>query len=905
MGQSVPQIIKRGLARVMSASCCSQFHLNQRNRCVFSRRQNRVLLLLLSLLTPPATAAEQDVGAEQGIEQPFNPESIQPFPRPLIRREQLVRWDFAGAKDGWQPIHACRLTAQSQTLAIEMTDSDPYLISPRISLSGPLQVRLRCRFRGAGEAQFYWSTTQAPDFREDRVVRFRLLHDEAWHEYDVNLPVRGVLTQIRFDPGADAGKAEIDWIECVRPVYHPVELLVVDSRPPVAKFALRNHQQADVAVRVENIEIRLPAGATRTFHVDTDPHKAFSTLPLSIQFPQHDEWPAIERELPIHNAAVPTTGWLTLTDGDLALRVDPRGAGARIHRHGELVAYLQPLAQKDGRAVALQFAKDAGTIRGQGKGISAYRLSLDDGVLSVEISSAESEIEAPIVHVLGDLEQGLLAGVEYLGRDEHSSSRKDIRSAEHIRFAPPMRSVTTPLMGFVTKTVSVFWQWNPPSARPVFATPNFIDGLPTHRMSLRGRRITGALRVGAGWDEAGRLADAIHWHLKTYGLPEPVTPPRAHEEQLALCLAALRGPLAGPQGWQHAAGERWPHRFYASHASTIFRLAGELPRTPQLVGGGAHVENPAAYLLSGRARGWLDDLAGRAAAARQQQAEDGLFHYRGRFREGHFEDTASGYCARSASMLLDHAWYTGDPDSLSAGLRALAAIRRFRTPRGAQTWEVPLHTPDILAAAHLVHGYVRAFEMTGDEAYLNGARRWALTGVPFVYAWADRPIMLYATTPVLGATNWEAPNWIGLPVQWCGLSYAYALVELAPHDAGVDWSRVARGILHTAEQMQYPAGSSVGCLPDAFELDEQVRRPADINPCVLVALRLKLAGLLDGVAVASNERFRVAAPFPAELQGDEVTVQGRAGQQYQLAVNGDRIIDVSSRGVDRVRLAAE
>ena len=785
-----------------------------------------------------------------------------------------------------------------------MTGFDPYLISPKINVSGPLQVRLRCRSRGGGAAQFYWATSQNPDFREERVAHFRMLHDDAWHEYDVDLPVHGVLTQLRFDPGSDAGTVDVDWVECVRPFYHPIELLVVDSTPPVARFALRNHQQAGVVIRFQDKEIELPAGATRMFRVDADSRKAFSTLPLHIQFPRHNQWPTIERELPIHNATIATPDWLTLTAGDLKLMVDPAGAGARIYRKSNLVAYLQPLAQKDGRAVALEFQQNAGTICGRGDGISEYCLSLEGGVLSASISS-QIDIEAPVVHVLGDLEQGLLSGVEYLGRDEHSSSRKDIRTEEHIRFAPPMRSVTTPLMGFVTNTSSVFWQWNATGAQPVFATPNFIDGLPTHRMSLRGGRIIGSLRFAEGWDKGGRLEDAINWHIKTHGLPKPVAPPRAHDEQLALCLAALRGPLAGPQGWQHAAGKRWPYRYYASHASTIFRITDELPRTPQLIGGGAHVENPASFLLSGRARDWLSYLTGRAAAARRQQADDGLFHYSGRFREGHFEKTASGYCAHQASMLLDHAWYAGDPDSLSAGLRALAAIRRFRTPRGAQTWEVPLHTPDVLAAAHLVHCYVRAFEMTSDDQYLNDAHRWALTGMPFVYTWADRPVMLYATTPVLGATNWEAPNWIGLPVQWCGLSYAYALAELAPHDARIDWNRIASGILHTAERMQYPDGSSVGCLPDAFELTEQVRRPADINPCVLVALRLKLAGLLDGVTVVSNDRSRVASPFPAELQGGEVIVQGRDGQQYQLVVNGGRIIDISSQGVDRISLAAE
>jgi len=80
----------------------------------------------------------------------------------------------------------------------------------------------------------------------------------------------------------------------------------------------------------------------------------------------------------------------------------------------------------------------------------------------------------------------------------------------------------------------------------------------------------------------------------------------------------------------------------------------------------------------------------------------------------------------------------------------------------------------------------RAYLLTGRDDYLQQARRWAITGVPFVYLWSDQPVMRYATTPVLGATNWKAPLWIAKPVQWCGIVYAHAIAKLDHHDDTLD-----------------------------------------------------------------------------------------------------------------------
>ncbi len=224
--------------------------------------------------------------------------------------------------------------------------------------------------------------------------------------------------------------------------------------------------------------------------------------------------------------------------------------------------------------------------------------------------------------------------------------------------------------------------------------------------------------------------------------------------------------------------------------------------------------------------------------------------------------------------MLEFAWCTGDKEALAAGLRTLDYMQRFRTPRGAQVWECALHTPDQLASAYLVWAYARGFELTGNEQYRIEARKWALSGLPFTYQWSCDEIMAYATPPVYGATNWQAPNWMGLPVQWVGGVYAYALTRLAPYDDTVDWNHVARGILHGAQQQQYPDGPHAGLLPDSFNLRHQRRQPADINPCALVSLQMVLDQEVDFLSVAHDAELVVAAPFPVALQAGAAKITG-------------------------------
>ena len=59
--------------------------------------------------------------------------------------------------------------------------------------------------------------------------------------------------------------------------------------------------------------------------------------------------------------------------------------------------------------------------------------------------------------------------------------------------------------------------------------------------------------------------------------------------------------------------------------------------------------------------------------------------------------------------------------------------------------------------------------------------------MPFVYLTPpnNKPVGAYSTIPVFGATQFVAPLWIGLPVQWCGLVYGNAIRRFARHDPSV------------------------------------------------------------------------------------------------------------------------
>jgi len=818
-------------------------------------------------------------------------QTINPYPRATLAVTTPAVWTFARDTQGWTAAHEATLAARDGVLAITSTGDDPYLFSPAVTAAGPVTVTLRLRSQTAGGGQLFWSTAAAPGFVESRSAHFPLVHDHAWHEYAVPLAVTGTLTRLRFDPGAAPGRLELAWLRVEQRTLHPLELTAVTANGRAVTARLQNHGEAPVDFAAGTSRFTIAGGATLEVPFQARGTAPFEAFDVVIQ---PDRLPALQRRIYLYHAGAPGD-WLTRTANAVRLRVARDGSGAVVDVKGRPVAVLAPLVTVDGVAPVLAPAADAAelTLRGDGVGV---RLSLAGDEFQVNIASRRP-CEGPAVRALGALQAGLFAGLEYLGPGERSSSTLDIETPEHVRYAPDPLKVTMPLMAAVTDAGAVALAWRDMTLQPVYAAPNFFDGTPDQRMALRGTNIAATVLVRP----PEPIEEVILWGARQAGLPPLPAPPRSPAAQRQLCLDALNGPLHSAAGWGHCAEPHWARQPFADFASTLWRLTGEIPALPRLVPGGAHLRNDAIYFVTGRAQEWLNGQRAQAAHLMQAQQADGSWRYDGPFRRGHSEDTASGLCAQQAALLLEYARATGDPAARAAGIKALDFIaRHFHVPRGAQTWECPLHTPDILAAAHLVRAFTRGYELTGRPAYREQARRWALSGVPFVYLWGRYPIMPYATIAVYGATHWRAPNWMGLPVQWCGYVYAYALTMLAPYDRTLDWNRLARGILTTAEQMQCPDGPTAGCEPDSFVLATQHRNGPMINPCALVSLQRALDGEPDALAVAADGGHSVVAPFPVTLRQGRAFIHGRKGVAYQLLVDGQRIVNVVSQGDDEV-----
>ena len=375
-----------------------------------------------------------------------------------------------------------------------------------------------------------------------------------------------------------------------------------------------------------------------------------------------------------------------------------------------------------------------------------------------------------------------------------------------------------------------------------------------------------------GPHRGGLLLQAYRHYFDLFGLPAPSPAPRDWEAEKALSLDAYFHAVWGedPPGWAHCF--QWQPGLLVGHAVPQFLIArdGASPETVAAIeehtnrvlsraleerGGSYLWSNAGCHILMGELPFYYGFVGpsmadfletGKAALARR---EDGLWRWHPAHDEPRYQalgkdgDHTLSQAALPLMIALRAARMTGDRALREEALELVGLMEAYEVPRGAQTWECPLYQPDILAAAQAIRAYCEAYRLTGDKTRLDHARYWAWTGLPFLYLWEmdGYPTMRYNVISVIGSTFYTH-SWLGLPVVWCGLVYAYALQDFAEFDDSFDWNRIAEGITRSAMAQQYAEGPNAGTYPDSWNMVKNSPNSADINPENILVNAFRLRG---------------------------------------------------------------
>jgi hypothetical protein len=768
---------------------------------------------------------------------------------PAASEGPLVEFDFTSRKDAeqWKAAnHISQIERTPDGLRVHISGPDPYLHGPaRDYPEGRLlwlHLRLKSDEGGLGQIFYY---TSAP--AEANSVRFKVPAGR-WHDVQVPMPALSPGSHLRIDPPGTGGKCLLqrlwleervvfkspDWPQPKAPQLGP-DVLVIES----GDLKLLQSRSEIGAFEVEVAGQKAAVGNT----------KALIGYVITNQV----------RWMPVSTA------------GNVVVRQSNSGFGLG-------VSWLDP----DGARWTMSTACAPAA----------------PGAIEVEtvvvVDQDRSVLYLPMLAVLPGVgsfgtnkNQGLFAGLEYL-ENEPSSSEADLTGPASWRQVPDRVKITFPLMAVEADDRYFGVMWEPQDVfSALFDSPDrqFNSGghlmgilfpgsdgvnreerslLPYQPEVLRANQPL-TLRATLIGGRGTTVVPAIEQYVRLAGLPAVPHPGYSASEYYEL---AARGwldskvretnlyrhavwPGFGPQPAADAAlwmfwlsgkvaAADLPSRLTSASADALRQVAPENYNSSQI----GHNRYPLPSLIFGAVEENALKARTRGEALLKRFEAPGTIFYqpqRGGIDYGktHWSREANGLTANVLVALLEAGAFSGDRVLIEAGLEHLRAMDKFRhtVPRGAQTWEIALHTPDIMASAHMVRAHTLAYELTGEADFLEQARYWAWSGVPFVYLTppTSGPIGIYGTIPVLGATSWVAPIWIGLPVQWCGLVYADALYRFSRHDPDGPWRQLADGITVAGIQHTWPMSDPdrKGLLPDFFELRAQHRDGPAINPATV------------------------------------------------------------------------
>ena len=522
-------------------------------------------------------------------------------------------------------------------------------------------------------------------------------------------------------------------------------------------------------------------------------------------------------------------------------------------------------------------------------------------------------------------------GLEFLEGNEASSSTRDAVPPINNRLVPHPYKITMPLMAIEYKKTLIGLIWDPlqkwdgehQTLSAVFASPNWYDNQDNHLMGLfvptptewldenhlqaskpynllpdRELNIKAEILLDG---KASGLKAVDHW-LDAYSLSELPEQPRTDQEILELARYGLMHSVwdEASKKSRHCVG--WPTLNAPSFATLLWydylvtsdsevkqRVLEIAKNTIQESGIGGLVSEAGCHILKwefpfyfGGIEPAIDQIKKVIDNLIETQGEDGSWCFHPTMEQtktlGNTGDSVLGTEAISAFKLLKFARITNDQDSLQAGLRALKFMAKFTVPRGAQGWECPIYQPDILAAAHGIAAYLEAYEITNNRRFLHQAEYWANTGLLFIYSWflPDRPGMYGASIPVFG-TSFYTHSWLGIPVQWCGLVYAYYLQRLSRKSQQKTWDKIAEAIIISATYQQQTDGDLKGTYPDGFYNYCTEGRGPYLNPENIMANLYALRDLDPDIstAIIRRKNWRVHISSGAKIENKQWRQSGQ------------------------------
>lgn len=786
-------------------------------------------------------------------------------------------------------------------MEIGISGEDPYLFGPAADYPAEelLWLKIRLKSEQGGNGQIFWFEKNPS---ESASIHF-FCRAEVWEEIRVPLPALGRGFRLRLDPPGTSGKCFVSKISFEsRTLFKEPEWVAPDKpSPPDQNFAVTSGDLKLVvaSAQLNDFEVRIGG---REFAI------GYTHAPIGV----------------FRNGKAV---WLN----DLFEKM------------------LFSKAKRDGAAIVsqLKLGEPGGNVWELNQ---RYSPAKTPGAIDVElqwtVSQDQEILFLPTLTLFpgagsfgAKKDHALFAGLEYLDSQDTGSSEADIRGPGSHRLVPDNLRVTIPLMAleFEGRYLAISWLQSPAVA-PMFDLPDrhFRSGGSLMGLIFPGsdgaNRQEGELlpyapvRLKAGiplllkatiYGGMGKgVVPSIKQYIAQNGLPALPKTGLDSEKYYSLATAGwLDSGLSDKAGkFRHAL----PGSFgfgAAPDAAMMLDWLSQKTKRPELklrllkaskqalalvpsedlnFRGVSHVRYPVPALLYGHLEENLNRSEAEARGALKRFESDGTIIFKKNPKgedlgATHFEAHANGLSAPIIASQLENASLSGSEELISEGLKILRLQDQYENsaPRGAQTWEVPLHTPDILASAYLVKAYTLGYALSGDKHFLEQAQKWAWTGIPFLYLTPpniekvdgeytgvapkipatkiDRA-GVYSSIAVFGATQWTAPNWMGLPVQWCGLVYSDALYRLFKYDPNPIWKQIADGITLSGIQQTFPIGKDSlrqGLLPDSFNLRPQSQNDPGINPGTVQANAIRqLTGvpLYDMQVFFAKDRLIVHAP---------------------------------------------